>query len=292
MELKTFFAQDEKGNVIPGARVHVYLPNTMQLAASLHDRNGNVLINPFAADENGQIQFAAPNGLYDLHVSSSGRNYTIPVKFLDIEDIGALKIVAQGTSFLPKPDQVTLSEIARRVAMQEPAKIAYLPKPLITGENIVFLVDLVGDVVDPTRIGFSLKIKRDNVYLHINDDAWQYDKVNQSITLLAQEKDELIAIEIAIGNGAKDNDVVYIKDFNPLASAVFDNGQYVPAIDCTNIFERALRVSQQLGLRLDLGSGNYFLSGKTINALEDLDVNIRGNVGSCNIYCSGWGGRA
>ncbi|GAB2800038.1 hypothetical protein GCM10027040_29460 [Halomonas shantousis] len=288
MELKTFFAQDEKGNVVPGAKAHVYLTDTMQLAVDLHDRNGNALTNPFTADDNGQIQFAAPNGLYDLHVSSAGRDYIVPVKFFDAEDIGTLRVVAQGTHHLPKPDQVTLAEIARRVAMQEPARIAYLPKPLLAGENIVALADLVGDDIDPTRIGFSLKIKRDDDYLSVNDDAWQYNKANKAIALFARGGDELIAVELVTGNGAKNDNAVHIKDFITSVDIEFSNDRHDADKDCTQMFERALRASQQLGLPLDLGSGNYFLSGKTINALEDCDVNIRGNAGSCNVYCSGW----
>ncbi|GAB2794575.1 hypothetical protein GCM10027040_21050 [Halomonas shantousis] len=92
MELKTFFAQDETGQVIPGAAAHVYLPGTTVLATGLKDRQGNVLTNPFTADGNGQIQFVAPNGHYDLHISFGERVYSVPVKFLDVEDTGTLGI--------------------------------------------------------------------------------------------------------------------------------------------------------------------------------------------------------
>lgn len=92
MELKTFFAQDETGQVVSGAIARVYLPGTTELATGLQDRFGKTLKNPFTADNNGQIQFRAPNGNYDLHVSFGVRTYTIPVKFLDVEDIGTLGI--------------------------------------------------------------------------------------------------------------------------------------------------------------------------------------------------------
>lgn len=98
MELKTFFAQDETGKVIPGAWVHVHASGTTDPVSGLRDRHGNPLTNPFRAEESGQIQLQAPNGMYDLHVSCGPRLFTLPVKFFDLEDVGAMNVVAQGSS--------------------------------------------------------------------------------------------------------------------------------------------------------------------------------------------------
>jgi hypothetical protein len=41
---------------------------------------------PFVADASGLVQFAAPNGLYDLRVLAGKRDYRIPVQFNDVSD--------------------------------------------------------------------------------------------------------------------------------------------------------------------------------------------------------------
>lgn len=86
MELKSYFAQDSQGNVLPGATCRVYLAGTETLADSLRDANNEPKANPFNAASNGLIQFAAPNGVYDLAVSSGGANYTLRVQCNDLGD--------------------------------------------------------------------------------------------------------------------------------------------------------------------------------------------------------------
>ncbi len=83
MELKNYFAQDADGNVLPEAYVYLYNPGTTTLAASLKDKSGAALANPFQADGNGLIQVAAPDGDYDLRVTKGGLDYTMHVQFLD-----------------------------------------------------------------------------------------------------------------------------------------------------------------------------------------------------------------
>lgn len=82
MELKTYFAQDRYGNVVPGATVTVYLNGSDTLASGLVDINGDTITNPFTADANGKIQFRAPDGMYDMQISYSnhiGPKITISV---------------------------------------------------------------------------------------------------------------------------------------------------------------------------------------------------------------------
>lgn len=86
MELKNFFAQDDQGNKLPGALCYVYRRGTESEAAGMCKANGVALINPIAADSNGLIQFAAPNGLYDVRVVSSKRDYRMPMQFSDVSD--------------------------------------------------------------------------------------------------------------------------------------------------------------------------------------------------------------
>lgn len=92
MELKNFFAQDNAGNVIPSAVAYLYEPGTEVLVSGLKDAAGAPLGNPFVANGQGQLQFAAPDGEYDLRVEGAGRDFTLRVRFIDVP--AALESVA------------------------------------------------------------------------------------------------------------------------------------------------------------------------------------------------------
>lgn len=99
MELKNFFAQDPAGNILPGATCYLYQPGTTNLVTGLQDKSGAPLANPFTAGENGLIQFAAPNGAYDLRVTSGGRDYRVRVQCVDVaEQIQAAQLGADRAS--------------------------------------------------------------------------------------------------------------------------------------------------------------------------------------------------
>ena len=82
MELKTYFAQDASGNIMPGAAVTVYLADTLTLATGLLDENESALTNPFNADSDAKVAFYAPDGIYDINVVSGIRNVTIRAQFV------------------------------------------------------------------------------------------------------------------------------------------------------------------------------------------------------------------
>ena len=63
MELKTYFAQDASGNIMPGATVTVYEAGTATLATGLHDESGSPLANPFTADSSAKVAFYAPDAV-------------------------------------------------------------------------------------------------------------------------------------------------------------------------------------------------------------------------------------
>lgn len=69
MELKTYFAQDRAGNLIPNATVTIYLTGTNTLATGLKTVNDAALSNPFTASADGKIQFKAADGIYDMQIS-------------------------------------------------------------------------------------------------------------------------------------------------------------------------------------------------------------------------------
>lgn len=84
MELKNYFAQDDQGNKIAGATCYLYQRGTESLVLGLRKANGVFLNNPFTADENGFVQFAAPNGLFDLRIVGGNRDYRLQLQFNDV----------------------------------------------------------------------------------------------------------------------------------------------------------------------------------------------------------------
>lgn len=86
MELKNFFVQDDQGNKLPGAKCYLYLRGTEIPAAGAVKANGTPLGFPYTADNDGLVQLAAPNGLYDLRVTSPGRDYRIRLQFNDVSE--------------------------------------------------------------------------------------------------------------------------------------------------------------------------------------------------------------
>lgn len=86
MELKTYFAQDRNGRLIPSASVAVFLTGTTTLATGLKNVSGGNLANPFTADSDGKIQFYAPDGIYDMQVSlGSTSGIKVTFQCLDVE---------------------------------------------------------------------------------------------------------------------------------------------------------------------------------------------------------------
>jgi hypothetical protein len=90
MELKTFFAQDTSGNILPGATVTVYQADTLTLVTGLQDEDGAALSNPFSATSGGKVAFYAPDGLYDILVVSGGASVTIRSQFADVSNAATL----------------------------------------------------------------------------------------------------------------------------------------------------------------------------------------------------------
>lgn len=86
MELKSYFAQDQRGNAVAGATCYLYLRGTETLATGLEDADGSPLDNPFLSQSNGAMNFAAPNGFYSLKVVIDALNYTISLQCMDIAE--------------------------------------------------------------------------------------------------------------------------------------------------------------------------------------------------------------
>ncbi|CAI8792215.1 sialate O-acetylesterase [Pseudomonas sp. IT-P218] len=87
MELKSFFVQDDQGNKLPGAVCYMYQRGTESIVEGLRKPNGEPLPNPFNSDNDAKVQLGAPNGLYDIRVSTPTRDYRIPLQFNDVSDV-------------------------------------------------------------------------------------------------------------------------------------------------------------------------------------------------------------
>lgn len=110
MELKTFFAQDLSGNVIPSPTVNVYQPGTTTRVTGLQTATGAALSNPFTGTTTGQITLAAPDGTYDLAISGGGRDITMRVRFVDVTADGvALALAAAADA----SDSAAVSQAAK-----------------------------------------------------------------------------------------------------------------------------------------------------------------------------------
>lgn len=95
MELKSFFAQDDAGNILSAATCYVYMRGTESLVTGLKKANGVELANPFKTDLRGLAEFVAPNGLYDVRVVKDARDFRIAMQFNDVaETVEAAKIAA------------------------------------------------------------------------------------------------------------------------------------------------------------------------------------------------------
>lgn len=96
MELKNFFVQDDQGNKLPGAVCYLYMRGTETPAVGAVKANGVPIENPFIADDSGLLQLAAPNGLYDLRVTSPGRDNRLRLQFNDVgESLESAQVAAQ-----------------------------------------------------------------------------------------------------------------------------------------------------------------------------------------------------
>ncbi|WP_374961026.1 hypothetical protein [Spongiibacter tropicus] len=83
MEVKNYFAFTAENKPIPFCTAYLYEAGTSNLVSGLTDKNGNPIDNPFQADKDGLVQFAGPNGVYDLRFKSSLRDYRIRVSIID-----------------------------------------------------------------------------------------------------------------------------------------------------------------------------------------------------------------
>lgn len=84
MEIKTFTVQDRQGGLVIGATAYLYYPGGSVLVTGLINENGTPLAQPMQSDDNGQIRFGAPDGVYNLRVLNGEEWTSQLVQFLDV----------------------------------------------------------------------------------------------------------------------------------------------------------------------------------------------------------------
>lgn len=138
MELKTFFAQDLMGNVIPSPVVTVYQPGTTTLATGLQKADGTALTNPFTGTGNGQVTLAAPDGDYDLKIEGAGRTTTMRVRFIDAE-AGSAQLVRDDLAASTGSSLVGFQQAGTgavpRTAQDKMREVQITPQDFMTAEQ-------------------------------------------------------------------------------------------------------------------------------------------------------------
>ena len=149
MELKNYFAQNAAGDILPDAQAYLYLPGTTTLVSGLLTAAGTAQGNPVAATAQGLLQFAAPNGVYDLRITAPGREYTLRIQCNDVaESVTAAQLAAthaQASSQIAA-DAAELAKLERLYATYADAYAAVWTLP----EGVIVRV-----LADETRNGRS-----------------------------------------------------------------------------------------------------------------------------------------
>lgn len=137
MELKSIYAQDQRGNVLPGASAALYLAGSLTLASGLLRKDGSSLPNPFAADSTGLIELIAPDGAYDLVVDNSAGSLTQRLVFFSAEDavITPLQFGAKGDGVLNDTAKFTELEAVHQGKAVDLAGRTYLVHAFPTGNR-------------------------------------------------------------------------------------------------------------------------------------------------------------
>lgn len=156
MELKNFFAQDDQGNKLPGALCYLYMRGTESPAPGAVKANGTPLQNPFIADASGFVQLAAPNGLYDIRVTSEGRDNRIRLQFNDVsESLESAQAAAQRAEVARDAAQLSAGvydDIATGLLPKNTVSGQYFSVPSdISGEFLILYKNVDGTAVEINR---------------------------------------------------------------------------------------------------------------------------------------------
>lgn len=288
MELKNYFAQDTQGNILPRALVYVYNPGTFVPATGVVDKNGAALPSPFTADDDGLIQFLAPNGAYDLRVASGARDYTLKIQCLAVGE--TLELV---TAEADRAEEAADNAASAATTAASAATARFLPPSATT----------------PTTRADGSPLQLGDRYLNTAHDpdvemlyistGWVQNDVNLEILQLPTGATQLGAVRASGANGTVQealNDSVFFKSAlaTSVQLAISDKlAQYIcpedfgakgdNVTDDTAAFARAFEAVGRAGggtIRCSPGRKYYCPGSTIIPPFVQLDLNgvtIRGN---------------
>lgn len=143
MELKTYFAQDVTGNIIPNATVTIYANGTTNIVGGLTTADGTALSNPFTSNAAGRIQFRAPDGLYDMNVRVGiDFSQTVTIQCVDYSDAKGAADRAESAANRAEAaaESIVLSGQQLRMTLQEAkAHTGFLPNQRVFITDIGYL---------------------------------------------------------------------------------------------------------------------------------------------------------
>lgn len=204
MELKSFFVQDNQGNVVPGATAHLYVPGTTTHATGLQTPAGAPLANPFTATALGQLQFAAPDGEYDLRIIGAARDFTMRVRFIDAGDIiaaGQAATIAAGAANAAAAQVITLLDNAATAltAVQAATDAANLAASKVQATEWEAPPATAGQTVFVLPFAPTVKVFMYRNGAKLKSTAFSRSGATVTLATPCQEGDEITAL---IGEGA------------------------------------------------------------------------------------------
>lgn len=217
MELKTYFAQDRAGNVIPNATATIYITGTNTLATGLKTVTNAALANPFTADANGQILFKAPDGIYDVQFSY-GSQTGARITFQCIDAVTQIETAQAAATAATQAKNDTQAIID---AAGEQSTLAALAQPMGL-KNIGRVRDIA---TLRTQIPTAAGQKVDVVSYYSTGDLWRgggyFESVNDSVTV--DDGGYFIRANASWGWKRPLNDMVSVFEFGVKADGVSDD---------------------------------------------------------------------
>lgn len=302
LELKNFFVQDDKGNVLSAATCYLYERGTESLVKVLQGANGLALDNPFVSDQQGLVQFAAPNGLYDLRVVKGSRDYRLRMQCNDVMETAdaaenAARVLRQELAVATDPSLGTgmlghLPPFTGAVGM--PLREAFLGLAICPE-----MFDAVGDgIADDSPAFYKMRLAGGHIRLRPNG-VYRLTEEVQLENRVLDMNGAAIVFDLAgatqRGLRMMDNSALYggtinlvtTHDVDVLGDALIPVlvGQYYEGVGYKNVDISRMTITNHRQ-----GGVGIFITGDSSNITGDNNHFPETPKGSCGIYAE-WGGQ-